>query len=440
MKNKINEELVLLIRSMSPAEKRGFSLYSAKYRAKERGEKNYLELYRRMAQLGEGEAIPRVQEDTADYLIGLLTESLLFQRRSSAETEMRAQLAAATLLHRRGLEKRAARIFEKLYISGLESCAYEFGLDLLQTQIQLFSSIDLLDELRELMVRRNALLDRLIKHRRYDDIMLDLFRTLSENNTGKIKNIIRSPLLRRTSNDLRTEVQRLHLLAHAHLCIGETTKGGKYHLQLKKIFEDHPAYLRVRVHLYLVIVLNTGIMAYQSENTERLLESIESLETLPQRIPGFITGIDRDRITRYVLDMRLRYALLNNEAETGLKLLPGIRNCLRQDKKTEPYRVNYLRYNTALCLFRRQRFREALGWLQPVIDDRRKGYYNQKTYGLAYLLRIACHLQLQHEETAEPLIRSFRRNRFFEPLRKNEQFRRLLSGMPGNLQSKDWLL
>ncbi|MGL4599065.1 MAG: hypothetical protein ACRCYO_16215, partial [Bacteroidia bacterium] len=145
MKKQITADLAQLIRSLTTAEKRSFSLASSRYQSDSAKGKNYLGLYKQIDALNENDPLPEVQEDRADYLIELITDSLAHQRRHSTELELRHQLVAAGILYRRGLEKRAMRIFEKLYTQAREAGLHEFGLDVVSSQIELLTTVDQVD-------------------------------------------------------------------------------------------------------------------------------------------------------------------------------------------------------------------------------------------------------------------------------------------------------
>ncbi len=440
MKKQLTSDLVQLIRSLTTAEKRSFSLASTRYHADPAKGKNYLGLYKQIDALTENDPIPKVQEDRADYLIELLTESLAHQRRHAIELELRHQLVVAGILYRRGLEKRAIRLYEKLYAQAREAGLHEFSLDIVSSQMQLITTVDQVDMLAVLIGRKNELLDILAKYRKLDDVLIRIFQALRSNQNANARKLLRLPILNKQLADRRSEIQRLYLLAHTNLSLEQLDACEKYHTRLIQLFEESPLYLSLRTHTYLIVVLNNGLLAYQTNNLQMVQQAIESLQKLPQRLSGLVVTIDQDRIIRYTLDLQLRYALLVKKPETVLKLIPEVKNCLLNDSKIEPYRINYLRYFVALSLVQLKRHREALPWLQSIVDEKRKGYYNQKTYGLAYLLRASCHFQLGNDDLAEPMLRSFRRTIFFEPLRKQPQFQELLKQLATQKDGGNWLL
>jgi tetratricopeptide (TPR) repeat protein len=440
MSKQVAADLLRLIQSMTPAEKRSFALSSARYKSEHATSKNYLTLYHQLAELQSGEPLPVVQEDRADYLIEMLTESLAQQHHSWAELNMRHQLSEAIVLYRRGLEKRAVRLFEKLYALSVEASMYEFALDLIATQQHMITSVDSTDVISNLIKKKNQLLEALIVYQKFDDLLVRLFRAMSSNNLPLLRKLILNPLFRKPSSYRRNEIQRLYLLAHAYHTLGDFKQTEKHHLRLLQLFEESPIYISVHIHTYLVLCLNSGLLAYKMLQPDQILKTIDALQQLPKRMKGLIVTIDHDRITRYSLDLQLRHMVISGKPERIVNYLNQIRRCLQEDKKIEPYRINYLRYFTALAFYQMKKYKDALPWLQSVVDEKRKGYYNQKTYGLAFLLRADCHWHLGHDEIAEPMIRSFRRTKFFEPLRAQNQFQRLLAGFGGKQEAENWLL
>ncbi|MGL4598881.1 MAG: hypothetical protein ACRCYO_15295, partial [Bacteroidia bacterium] len=300
--------------------------------------------------------------------------------------------------------------------------------------------VDQVDMLVILLERKNQLFDFLIEHQKLEHVLIRVFQELRSSQENPARKLLRLPILNKPTIDRRNEIQRLHMLSHINLVLNQREAVEKYHKKLIHLFEESPLYLSLRTHTYLVVVLNSGLLAYQTNNPSMLLEAIESLKKLPQRLAGLVVTIDQDRITRYILDLQLRYSLRTKSPEIAIKLIPEVKKCLINDPKIEPYRINYFRYFIALSLVKLKRHREALPWLQPIVDEKRKGYYNQKTYGLAYLLRASCHFQIGNDDIAESMLRSFRRTNFFKPYRIQTQFQELVKQIVMQNEDGDWLL
>lgn len=440
MKKEVLPDLVLLVRSMSKAEKRAFRLQSARYKTAGDAPKNYLRLYDNISRHPDTAVTTDAKADDQVYLLNLLIDSLAQQqRKSSVEIDFRDQLSSATVMHRRGLEKKAFRLLDKLRQLSWESGAYEFGLEVVGTHMQLLTNIEDLPVLRQLIGERQKLLDALTLFHRYDELMLEIFSILQKNDNALVRRFLEKALKAKLPTDVRTQIHRHHLLAHAYISLKDFEATQKHHDIILQLFEKNPLFLRMRVIPYIMIVLNSGILAWHNRKSNRLKEALLRLRQL-HKIIGPLQAFDKERITRYQLDLELRYHILENKPEQNLLRAAEIKQALKQDQQMEPYRANYLRYFMALSLFYCGRTREALQWLQPIIDNDKKGYYNLKIYTLAFLLRAACHYRQGNDDTGDALMLAFRRNKFFAGLRKLTQFIELAKNIPGGYKGEWWLL
>jgi hypothetical protein len=439
MKKQVLSDLVRLIRSMSKAEKRAFQLFSSRYKSADSSTKSYLKLYQQLSHYTEKDPLPNVKNADQEYLFSLLVHSLVQQGQSTPEIELRDQLSSVIILHRRGLEKKAHRILEKLLLAARETCTYEFGLEVVGLHMQLLTSVEDIGKVKSLVAERKKLLQALSVFQQYDELMVRLLEILQENNPAALQQFLRSALLKKNPKDIRSQVHRHHLLAHAGISLHDFKLAEKHHDAIQHLFEKNLPFLRQRTLPYLMIVLNSGIFAYHARKAERLKEAIVRLKQLPG-IVGPLQIIDRDRILRYQLDLQLRSYLLGQHPESCLSLMGNVKQMLLNDQQMEPHRANYLRYFIALALYQCNQTKEALQWLQTIIDNRKQGYYNLKTYSLAFLLRAACHYKQNHDDTGDQLLLAFRRNKFFAPSRKQLQFQLLIREIPKGYNGENWLL
>lgn len=439
MKKKALSDLVLLIRSMSKSEKRAFRMLSTRYKTTGASSKNYLRIYDEIARHPEGQILTDAKNSDQEYLLTLLIDSLAQQRRTFAETDLREQLSSASILHRRGLQKKALRLLDKLRLLAWEGGAYEFGLEVVSVHVQLLTNLEDLGELRQLVNEREKLLDALAAFHRYDLLMLELFSILRKHDNDEVRRFLKKILRQKPPADVRARIHYHHLLAHAYISLSDLSSSQKHHNAIMELFESHPLFMRMRTIQYIMFVLNSGILAWHARSVSHLEEALSRLRQ-PSSEMGPLQSFDKERITRYRLDLELRYHLLNKEPELNLPLAAEIRKALTKDLQMEFYRANYLRYFMALSLFYNGRFKEALHWLQPVIDEKKKGYYNQKIYSLAFLLRAACHYRQGNDDIGDSLLLGFRRNKFFSQLRETAQFVLLVKEIPKGYAGENWFL
>lgn len=438
MKKPALSDLVLLIRSMSKAEKRAFRLQSSLYKTTGDAQKNYLRIYDAISHQPETGIKISAKTSDQEYLLEVLVDALVQQqRKSSLELDWHSQLSAVIVMHGRGLEKKAIRLAEKLLQLSWEAGIYEFGLEVVGVYMQMLTSLEDIEVLHHLVKERKKLLDALGVFQLYDELLVELFAFLRVNDGKQIRQFIKNVLRTSPPADVRSQVHRHHLLAHAYIGISDFTSTEKHHDAIQHLFEQNELFLRMRITPYIMTVLNNGILAWHSRNPARLQDALTRLQQLP-KITGPLQAFDKERITRFRLDLMLRYHLLENKPALNLPLATEIRQALLQDEQMELHRANYLRYFTALSFFYCGRTKEALHWLQPIIDNQKKGYYNRKIYTLAFLLRAACHYSQGNDDIGDSLLLGFRRNKFFSPLRDTPQFSELVKAIPKGYTGEHW--
>ena len=438
MKKKAHSDLTLLIRSMNKAEKRTFRLESSLYGTANDSTKNYLRIYDELSNDtgGDTKAKPNDQE----YLLHLLVDSLARQqRKSSLEIDLRDQLSSVHVLHRRGLNKKAFRLLDKLLQLSWEANAYEFGLEVTTVHMQLLTNLEDVDVFRRIIEERKKLLDALLVFQQYDELMLELFVALRTHENAEINKVVKKALKLKPPSDVRSQIHRHHIFAHAYIILKDLKSTEKHHDSIQRLFEDHPLFLRFRTIQYIMSVLNSGILAFHSRKTHLMKGAIDRFNDLP-KIVGPLQTSDRDRIMRYRLDLELRYHILEDKAHLNLPMLTEVNHALLHDFQMEPYRANYLRYFLALSLYYCGRYRDTLKWLQPIIDNQKKGFYNQKIFTLAFLLRAASHYKQGNIDVADALMLSFRRNKFFSVLKKTPQFIVLAQSVGKGYKGDQWLV
>lgn len=438
MKKKAPTDLVLLIRSMSKAEKRLFRLESSLYGTAGDSPKKYLRIYDELA--AHADVVTNAKPGDQEYLFTLLVDSLAQQqRKSSLEVDLRDQLSSVHVMHRRGLDKKAFRLLDRLLQLAWEANAYEFGLDVTAVHTQLLTNLEDIGVLRRLIEQRKKLLDALTVFHRFDELMLELFAVLHSHDHAAIRKVLKKALKMKPPPDVRTQIHYQHILAHAYIILKDLDATERHHNIIQQLFEKHPLLLRMRTLQYIMSVLNSGILAFHARKIPRIKEAIHRFNQLPE-IVGPLQASDRDRITRYRLDLALRFHILNNEPRVNLSLVNEIDHALSHDAQMEPHRANYLRYFLALSFYSCDKYRDALKWLQPIIDDRKKGFYNQKIFTLAFLLRAACHYRQGNDDTGDALMLSFRRNKFFAVLKKTPQFLALSESIRSGYKGEHWMV
>lgn len=438
MKKKALTDLALLIRSMSKAEKRAFRLESSLYRTTDDSPKNYLRIYDELSR--HADATTDAKPGDQEYLFTLLIDSLArHQEKTSLEIELRNQLSSVHVMHRRGLNKKATRLLDRLLQISWEANAYEFGLEVTAVHMQLLTNLEDVAVFRAIVEERKKLLDALLIFQQYDELMLELFAALHGHDHPEIRKVLKKAMKVKPPKDVRTQVHRHHIFAHGYIILKDLDSTEKHHNSILRLFEEHPVFLRLRTIQYIMNVLNSGLLAYHARKIVRIKDAISRFNHLPE-IVGPLQASDRDRITRYRLDLALRYHLLEDEPHLNLPMVAEINLALAHDSQMEPYRANYLRYFMALSFFYCDRYRDALKWLQPIIDDQKKGFYNQKIFTLAFLLRASCHYREGNDDVGDSLMLGFRRNKFFSELKKTPQFVALAKSVATGYKGEHWLV
>lgn len=421
----IDNGLFLLIKSLSPSEKRYFKVFANRHVIGEQNEYvllfNSIDIQTESGVYNEKALIQDLKRKGCDlalpaaksYLYGLLLRSMRqFSDENNMQRQLEARLHDIRFLLDKGLTNKAkallrkaqklARLYDKPQLL-LELFAIE-RLILRMKQAkhtqQLFKAIE---REEDLAIRRwKVELDLL---RLYDQIHVRI-RTdqqLSLKQADLIKEFLHHPLLKKTSSlhTFGAEVFRLNILADIWLLSDKREKARTAQLQLVNHYEKNPHQQSDDILRYINVLnnyLNSCFKLGVFTDFPTILAKMKALATLSREV--------RYQIFRNGVYMELLYYLNTRRIQDGLLLVPEIEKGLHQFEKKLPIsRLLTFRYNLVVLLFLNEHYSTAAKNLARIREQEYPDVRRDIQHA-ARFFQILLHFELSNLDLVESLLRS----------------------------------
>jgi hypothetical protein len=436
MGRKVSDDVFRLIRSMHRAEKRHFKIFSKRHIIGK--ENKYVRLFEAIdgqkkydepglqKKTGAGS---KTFADQKNQLYRLILRSLvIYHDEKTADAEIRFLLNCADLLIRRELYaqaqktiRRAKNLAAELEKFALLTEALErekraellvFNLKSSPGKIRLINSA-IAETVRKMQLdlRYNALSEEMFF------ILAEETFVRSEKNKKRSKKIITDPLLRRkpahaTSRALFNFHRTHSLYAYSH---ADFNAFHAHCLALVELIELQPGIHAVNQKAYIVAIQNLLIA---QKNLKRFDDMFVTLRKLKKFQSGSVAtqahifAVSHDiELTTYIDTGRFeKGALLANPIEEGLKIY--------KEYVPERYAILFS-FNIAYTFFGSGNYRQALNWLNRVINYPSIGSEMPSMHHLSSLVLLLVHYELGNTDLLDYRIRSIsktfgRKNELYE--------------------------
>lgn len=420
-----SDSLFALIRSMSKAEKRYFKLSVTPYA----GEKNYLRLFDAIDQqrnYNESKIIRRFAKEKfirhlpseKNYLYRALVQSLVqFHRETTTEAQIRQLLAAAETLFTKKQYPQSQRMLQKAARFARTAECHSLLLQVLDREEQFVSRYEQVNTLENIITERRELLKIMTNVNDYLALLARVAAFIRKHSYVRspeqkqaLARLMKSPLL--TGPEKALSLKALQSYYEIHCNYGTITgdfESVANHLRALVVrMDEHPAYIALHPGNYGYIILNLCIFCLHTGRVEEIdfyrkkldvIRNGENWQNLHLRL----------NLEKSLLDLDLRVGALTCRFSEIISQLRNIREAVELREAIEPSLNALMRFNTAYALFVAGRHKEAIKWLQPIIDGQQIAFRGYDIYMKAVFLRLLLHYELHNVDVLEAHVRSLYR-------------------------------
>lgn len=418
---KATDDLFLLIKSLTKAEKRHFTLYALRHS----GEENqYVKLFNsidKQEKYDESKIKNLFKEDKLSnnfrvakkYLYDILLESLaVFHKTSSVNRELKTLLIQVEVLNEKGLFEQCRKLLEKAKELAYKRENYFIINDILELEYNIlvagrFSKISE-EELRVFFdnkIKNIEIVKNISEYEHLSARMFSLYLQGGEmrdkETLGKFKKIMDEPLLRDEKGALSffAEALRLNTSVVYYEKVGDYENSHKCAEKIVALFEERPFFINKRMNSYLsalsnLFVLQKGLKKY--DECRRTIEKFNSV-TPPSK---------KAEITLFINSGQAQLNLYNDTGsfEEGLAAIPAIEAKLREyagsiSKSDEM--VFY--FNIAHICFGAGKYGDSLNYINKIINNETYARFDILYY--SWLLQLIIHFELNNTEYLPYLIK-----------------------------------
>ena len=411
-----SEELFKLIKSLTKSEKRFFKLSSSL----QSGEKNYIRLFdaiENQLQYNEEEIKKIFKNDTfinhlpseKNHLYKLILKSLrAFSSENSVNSQLQDELKNVELLfvkshfkECRKLVDRAKKLayayerfyylfelinwekqlLEEEYLSG----NFDKNLDFLIHEEQ-----DVLEKLRNLAEYRilYSKINYVFRKGGFarDEREMELVREISENHLIKGKN---------TALSRRAAATCYYIQGLAHVFNRDYNSSFEKFSKVVRIFEENPALIQDIPKQYLRSLHNILMCYINNKNFDAFFELKNKIQDLKHH-PAFVSTDIQVKIFTYVFQSELAAYDAMGDYEKSVSVIEKISEGMEHYKEHLSKEEQILfHYNIAYALFGAGEFKEAMQWLNKILNDNEPNL-RQDIYGFARLFNLI--VRFEHEQ------------------------------------------
>jgi len=180
-----------------------------------------------------------------------------------------------------------------------------------------------------------------------------------------------------------------------------------FHLHhANRIFEERPALKVIFIRLYLSVFYNLLLTLVLLQRFEEFDEHLTTFHAFTRKADLKMTP--HLESTYFSFDLLQLYK--NNQAgefDKGVKLVGPIKEKLSHYTiRLEDRKLNDLYFQINLLYFGKGQYQECLDWLNRLIDEENTRYLNENKYFITRILRIIIHYELGHFQLLDHLIKS----------------------------------
>ncbi len=418
MSNKTSNHLFKLIKSLSKSEKRYFKLFASRHTIGEQN--NYVLLFNYI------DGLSKYDEDklfkhfknktflnqfstTKNRLYQLILKSLdLFHSSHSTEAQLNANIHSADILFNKGLYKQAEKLYKQAEKLAEKHHLNTILLNIKQKTKKLYEKemyIGLTEKsISDLYFNEQQICNNIDTYNLLWKCKSTLFvkinqignvRTQSEKN--ELEQIIMSI---QSINIKNKPVQTQYLFNHIFSTYYFTIynyKQSYFYLKLNlQLIEKEIYFLKQNFNSYFSVLTNLIYVCTQLKYFDEAKQLLNQLKTLPQsKHYKSTTDIDVKYLSsKYSLELFLN--IEQNNFQKAEVLISDIKKFyLNYDDKINGIRKAYLDFKIATVYLSQNNFKEALKWINLIINDKALDK-RQDIYSFAKMIHLIIHYELKN--------------------------------------------
>lgn len=441
-------DLLLLIKSLSKAERRNFHLQAMK---QDGSEPAYLALYAELENISDkwesGNDVPEVDENVLEenlrqknvegpipamknYLSKAIFKSLrqLYEK-NSKRSEIEADLRDALILENRGLLGLASgKLNDALHLA-LKYEYHALAFDILQhlirieTQADFKSYAESIGKRLEKIAEITGFLDAEARQ------FIAYFRAFLQFRLGATRETAmpagkREPQAGRgaTAPTFLAKMYRCQLLSMEALLQGNTREAMTRGDELLTLWEEKPDIKNERLGQYIRHFSNYLNFCVAERSFERFEYHLKVLKAMNGKASATL-DLEAELVQNILLAEQLLY-LNTNRLEEACAVFPGVEEALKKyGAKINRAREITLRYNHIIALFALARYEQALGHCLDLISIRHHAHRHDLQL-LGKILEIIIHFELRDHQYLNNLVSKL--GRPFQHAKDSRDFERML--------------
>lgn len=375
---KKSEELFVLIKSLSQAEKRYFRIFCGR----EGGGEGYLKLFAEIARQSvydEAKIRQRLKDElmlnqlhvTKNYLRQLILKSLRnFHAGITKDAEVKDLLRGVEILFNKELYQHCSVELRKA-----ERIATEYELNNAMLEIQTWNrkihqhtSPFEFEVLREMLDKQNVALDNLTNHNQFSNLIVDVTIAVTQNETENIPNaeLLTDP---EKAVSFESKVTQANALYFKLLAEERAEEGEKVLFDLLEYMDGKPHRIRESPGLYLTTANNFITYFVFTKRSDKALELI-------QRVKGLINELTLKSENRTILKQVLRtYNIeleLYRDTDSFNENIERIREVevfiTKNIQKIPKQYVLSFWFQLAYINFMQREFKKAVSWVNRILQ------------------------------------------------------------------------
>ena len=427
MPKKKKDDLVLLIDSLTKAEKRHFRLFVQRNHATE--DRLFLQLFDYLDKRGSLEEadvlkkIPAIKKAQLPNLKAHLTKQLLTSMRmlsknQQEDIQIREQIDYARVLYNKGLYQQSLDWLARAKERALEGAFSSQALEIVEFEKLIESQYitrSFEGRAEELSAQSARLSQQVARSNEMSTLSLQMYGLYLKTGFARnqkdyyfVRAFFHSHLPDTPCDTLDFWGKVYYYQAHVwvyHIC-QEFALCYRYAQKWVDLFQDNPGMITLNPPLYLKGLHNLLGALFNSLSYERFADALEMLEQFPNN-HAFTN--DRNISGLYHLYLylhRINKHYLEGSFEDGLQWLPQLSEYI--DSEAYPWdrhRIMVFHYRTACLYFGAGDFNQAIHFLNLVINQKNPDY-REDIQGFARVLNLIAHFELGNEQLVEYQIKS----------------------------------
>lgn len=383
------ENLFLLIKSLSKAEKRYFRLFAANTKSDKQKNNNYLLLFdaidkqaiydeQAIKKRFTGQAFVKQLHVTKNYLSQLILKSLRnFHSKLSKETELRDLLRDVEILFHKELYSQCRDLLNKAHHLATRYEYLTILLDINRWKRRVYlatsASINSRPSLNELLKENNTHLQKLTHQQHYWDWTINLFDYLKSVNDNQEAFLETEWFKDSTKADTIQAKKLYHHVLMGYYIMAERNydKAIETIDNLITLLEAHPKHIAEDISSYLTALNNKAGLLLELRLYEQIPPLFQTIRNASQKYKIKEVTSANLKVQLHTYNLELELYRDTRAHQTGIALISEIETFLQKFPKKIPddYLLCFY-YQFAYLHFKQQQYSTALQWLNKILKTK----------------------------------------------------------------------